>query len=182
LDERVLDLSKTFAARGTDRGDYWLVDDFEPLTMVRWVVSTFWRASVSQRAEWKGVELGKFEERAGAFAFGGDASLLPELSMEIGRFRNRLHGAPFDVDKIVTMPWTVRHNDHVGYAMNVGGFRILMKFDAITHPQPANLFDVVRQSRLMGRWHLLEKAYDFPTLTEFVDTSYRRDESKGINR
>ena len=182
LDEEVLGLSKAFATRSTNRRDYWLVEDFNPLTMARWVVSTFWRASVSQRPEWKGLDLGNFEDRAGAFAFGGDASVLPELSMEVGRFRNQLHGAYFEVDKIATMPWTVRHNDCVGYAMNVGGFRILMKFDAITHPQPANLFDVARQDRFLGRWHLIENAFDFDTLTDFVETSYRRDEAKGIDR
>ena len=182
LDEKVLDLSKRFTTRSVYLGEYWRVDDINPMIMVRWIVSTFWRASVSERPEWGGVDLGEFEGRAGEVAFGADISVLPELSMEVGRFRNQLHGASFEADKIVTMPWTIRYNGHVGYGMNVGGFRILMKFDALSHPQPANVFDVVRQNRLSGRWHLIEKAFDFDTMTKFVGASYRRDEAKGIKR
>ncbi len=183
VDEPFFNLAKDFSLRNKATGPfYYRVDDIDPALVARWIVSVFWRASVTGHHDWHRIAFGEFEDRAGQIAFGADLTTIPELSIEVGRYRQSLNGQPFETDKIVAMPWTKVVNGQRLFLMTVGGFRISMKFDRLVAGSGLGLLEVVDQKRLFGAWFDLEGTIDHRNIMRVVSAADERDTAKGIER
>jgi len=183
VDEPIFDLATDFSRRNKGTGRfYYRVDDIDPALVARWIVSVFWRASVTNHFDWHHIDIGQFEDRAGQIAFGQDLSTIPELSIEVGRYRQSLNGQTFDADKVVAMPWTKVVNGHRLFLMTVGGFRMSMKFDRLIPGNGLGPLEIVGQTHLFGAWFNLEGTIDHRNMMRVVSAADERDAVKGIER
>lgn len=181
VDEPFFDLATEFPRRNKGTGHYYYrVDDIDPALVARWIVSVFWRTSVTNHRDWHHITIGEFENRAGQIAFGADLSTIPELSIEVGRYRQSLNGRPFETDKVVVMPWTKVINGQRLFLMTVGGFRISMKFDRLILRNSLGPLEIVGQPRLFGACFDLEGTIDHRKMMRVVSAADERDEAKGI--
>lgn len=180
-DEPFFDLATSFASRNRGFGRfYYRIDDIDPVVIARWIVSVIWRCSVTSQRAWRHIDLGEFEAKAGEIAFGAPLDTLPELSIEVGRYRQSLNGQPFEADKLVAMPWTKVIGSTRLWMMTVGGFRMSMKFDRLT--ASIGPLEVVGQRHLFGAMFDLENTVDHRNIMRVIKAADRRDAAKGIER
>lgn len=126
--------------------------------------------------------MGEFEDPAGQIAFGADLSMIPELSIEVGRYRQSLNGRPFEADKVIAMPWNKDFKGQRLFLMTVGGFRMSMKFDRLVPGRSLGPLEVVGQTRLFGAMFDLEDTIDHRNMMRVVVAADERDAAKGVER
>lgn len=90
------------------------------------MLAIFWRASISRREQFRGIDIGPYRDRAAQILF-ADAPLssLPEFELVLYRYAS----SHVDARKFIFMPLWIRAGQLNAYTVGLGGFLVWAKFD-----------------------------------------------------
>lgn len=116
-------LPQTFDAR---TGQIFLHVPFDGAQFARAVLAILWRASISDRDQFRNIGLGPYEDRAAAILFSNEPlSALPEFEVVLHRYACTDH----DTRKFVFMPLRIRSGPLTAFTLGLGGFLVWAKVD-----------------------------------------------------
>lgn len=109
------------------------------------MLAILWRASVSDREQFRDIDLGPYRDRAAAILF-EDAPLatLPEFELVLNRYASSEH----DARKFVFMPLRIRSGALNAFTIGLGGFLVWAKVDRRPTARPLSPFVINAASEL----------------------------------
>jgi hypothetical protein len=112
--------------RGAATGEIYRRAPFDGNLFTRAMLAILWRASLSDRDQFKDVSLGPYHDPIGAILF-DDAPLTdcPELALVLYRYASDDH----DARKFVFMPLRIRSGALNAFTIGLGGFLVWAKVD-----------------------------------------------------
>lgn len=127
FDEYAIDFCKTLQMTSTLRtGEAYTKAHFKGEQFAKFALAVIWRASISDRPEWKQISLGRYEAVIAGILF-GESELHAAGDLEVAMFR--FTSPDHDARRFIYQPLKLRSGDLNMFSFGAGGFQILVKAD-----------------------------------------------------
>jgi hypothetical protein len=159
LDDYALDVCRRFPKEHVDLGDgTFEMANIDGSTFAKFVLAVLWRASITNRPEFRNVTLGPYEAEACEIIFGAKPlSATANYELLVGRYKQV---GKFNTERNYTAParWKIAGLNGWGFALH--GFRIMAKIDRRSLPID------VRPAIVNGNTKLIGAFVSYETTTE----------------
>jgi hypothetical protein len=138
------------------------------------MLAILWRASISSRAEWAGISLGRYENQAAAVLFGqAELTSFPVFDVIVMRYASTDH----DARKFIFPLLRIRSAGLNVFSWGVGGFQVLAKIDQRPFDRRLRPFIVNKAEALVVPHVRLEETAEFAFFNEAARADRRRRRS-----
>ena len=175
FDKALIEAASNFRRVHRNNGTKWSLPTVSPDAFAKGVFAIFWRASLSQRPDFRNFTLGKAQDDVRDILFGrATFADKPYLSLFVQRYKSKR----FDVSRVFSDPSLAPFMDRQAAWLSLTGFRFMALFDGIEVDQKSSSRDLTRCGLIHGDYITIEDTLEFKVMSRMMVADMLRAKDK----